>query len=80
MQRLKDEARNWEPIAGVPWRDMPDEEFAAVSAEYDAHFAPDQAGSLARWFEHVPEPAPADASVSRATRDTKAKPASGQEG
>jgi hypothetical protein len=50
--KLKDEAKNWEPIAGVPWRDMPDAEFETVSAAYDEQFS-DQPRSLARWFEHV---------------------------
>lgn len=54
MYKLKPEAANWEPIAGVPWREMSDEEYAAISAQYDAQF-PDQPGSLERWFEHVPD-------------------------
>jgi len=51
MYKLTDEAKNVEPIPGVPWRDMDDAEFKAVSAEYDKQF-PDQPGSLKRWFEH----------------------------
>lgn len=50
---LNDEGKRWQPIAGVPWRDMTDEEFADVSAAYDAQFSPDQAGSLRRFFDHV---------------------------
>lgn len=52
MWKLRAEAERWEPLAGVPWRDMPDAEFAAVSAAYDAGFSPEQAGSLERWFAH----------------------------
>ena len=55
MYKLKREAANYEPIAGVPWRDLTDAEFAAVSAEYDARFSADQHGSLARWFERTKE-------------------------
>lgn len=52
MYKLTPEANNWEPIPGIPWRDLSDEEYAEVSAEYDARF-PDQPGSLKRWFHHV---------------------------
>lgn len=55
MWKLKTEAAQWEPISGVPWRDMTDDEFAAIEAEYDARFSPDQKGSLRRWFEHASE-------------------------
>lgn len=50
--RLKFEARNFEGVPGVPWRDLTDEEFAAASAQIDAQF-PDQPGALARWFDYV---------------------------
>lgn len=52
--KLKEEAKSWEPIAGCPWRDMTDEEFDAVCAEYDKGF-PDQPRSLERWFMHEGE-------------------------
>lgn len=55
MYALRREALSWEPIAGVPWRDMSDEEFAAVEAAYDAQFA--EKGALSRFFEHVVEEA-----------------------
>jgi len=35
MWTLTDAAKDLWPIAGVPWNDMEDEEFEAVSAEYD---------------------------------------------
>ena len=54
MYKLKEEARNWEPIPEVPWRDLTDDEYEAVSAHYDVQF-PDQPGSLKRWFQHVPD-------------------------
>lgn len=39
------------PPPGVgPWREMSDEEFAAVEATYDAQFA--AAGTLRRFFDH----------------------------
>lgn len=53
--RLKPEAAAWEPLPGVPWRDMSDVEYAEVAATYDAQFSPEQRGSLARFFEHVKE-------------------------
>jgi hypothetical protein len=49
--KLKKEGEGMTPIAGVPWRDMEDAEFKAVSDEYDKQF-PDQPGSLKKWFEH----------------------------
>lgn len=49
--KLKEEAKAWEPIPGVPWRDMDDAEFDAVCEEYDKQF-PDQPRSLERWFDH----------------------------
>ena len=52
MWKLKDEAKPWQGIAGIPWRDMDDSEFKAVSDAYDLQFA-DQPHSLKRWFEHV---------------------------
>lgn len=48
--KLKPEAAQWGGPAGVPWRDLSDEEFAEASAQMDAQF-PDQPGSLLRWFE-----------------------------
>lgn len=54
MWRLKAEAKDWSGIAGVPWRDMTDQEFEAVSADYDRQF-PEEPGSLSRWFDHDPE-------------------------
>jgi hypothetical protein len=52
MYKLKAEALKWEPIPGIPWRDMEDEEYKAVCAAYDTNF-PDQPGSLRRWFDYV---------------------------
>lgn len=49
--RLKEEAKAWQPIPGVPWEDMTDEQFDAVCAEYDGQF-PSEPRSLERWFEH----------------------------
>lgn len=34
-----------EPIAGIPWRELSDEEFEAAEAEMDSRF-PDQPGCL----------------------------------
>lgn len=51
MWKLKSEAMNWEPIAGVPWHDMEDDEYEAVCVAYDKQF-PDQPHSLDRWFTH----------------------------
>ena len=56
--RLTERGQRCEPIPGVPWRDMTDEEFAAAAAETDAQF-PDQPGALAGsgFFEYVkPQP------------------------
>ena len=55
MYEIKEEAKQCEGIAGVPWRDMTDAEYKDVSERYDAQF-PDQPGSLSRWFRHVPDP------------------------
>ena len=52
--RLTAEGQACSPIPGVPWRDLTDDEFAAISAAYDAGFPPDQAGSLRRFFERDP--------------------------
>jgi hypothetical protein len=49
--KLKEDAKQWQSIPGVPWRDMEDAEYKAVSDEYDKQF-PDQPGSLKKWFEH----------------------------
>lgn len=50
------ETANLEPIEGVgPWREIADEEFAAIEAEYDARFSPEQAGSLRTRFDHADE-------------------------
>ncbi len=55
---LKDEAKDFEGIAGVPWRDMSDNEFKEVSARYDEQH-PSAPGSLERWFTHtIPAPTP----------------------
>lgn len=51
MWKLKTESKNWQPIPGVPWNDMEDAEFKAVSDEYDKQH--EEKGSLKRWFEHV---------------------------
>ena len=53
MWKLKDEAKVWQGIAGIPWRDMEDDEYKAVSAEYDRQH--EEKGTLKRWFEHVKE-------------------------
>lgn len=66
----KTETASWEPPAGVEWRDYSDEEFAAMSSAYDAGFSPEQAGSLARFFDHVDEGASAKTGKRRATGDT----------
>lgn len=53
MYKLKeDEAKYWDPLPGIPWRDMSDDEFTEVSAEYDKQF-PDDPGSLLKWFHYV---------------------------
>ena len=45
MWKPKAETANWEAPAGVgPWRDLSDEEYAALNKEH---------GGLERWFEHV---------------------------
>ncbi len=49
--KLNKEAKAWSPIPGVPWRDMDDDEFKEVCAEYDKQF-PDAPKSLERWFTH----------------------------
>lgn len=42
-----DETKNWEAPPGVgPWRDLTDEEYAALTAEH---------GDLSRWFDHAKE-------------------------
>ena len=59
MWKLKAEAAHWEPLPGVPWRDLTDSEFQEVSESYDKQFL-DQPGSLLRWFKHIKDtPAPA---------------------
>lgn len=63
MYKLIDDAKEWEPLPGIPWRDLSDDEFAEVSAEYDKQF-PDQPGSLLRWFHYAgPEPKTSEARV-----------------
>lgn len=54
--KLTDVGKRVEPIPGIPWRNMDDEEFAEAVKEMDSRF-PDQKGSLKRssFFEHVPE-------------------------
>jgi hypothetical protein len=47
MWRLTETGLRVEPIPGIPWRSMTDEEFAAAEAEIDARF-PDQPGALRR--------------------------------
>jgi hypothetical protein len=54
--KLKKEAENWQPIPGVPWQDMTDDEYKAVSAEYDKQY--DEKGSLKKYFEHVKDEKP----------------------
>lgn len=60
--RLTAKGLRVEPIAGIPWRELSDEEFEAAEAEMDARF-PDQPGGLQRsgFFEKValsPGPSP----------------------
>ena len=64
------ETANWEAPAGIaPWRELTDEEFSALEAEYDAQFSPDQAGALREWFEQIDE--------AKATKKKAAKSAAG---
>jgi len=63
--KLKAASKDLDPIPGVPWRDMEDDEFAAVSAEYDARFSPEQAGSLGQHFEQDATGAKASAKGAR---------------
>ena len=52
----KPETQDWEPLPGVgPWREVPDDEFAALEADHDARYSEDQKGALRRWFDHVPD-------------------------
>ena len=47
MYKPNEETKNWEAPPGVgPWRDLSDEEFAALQAEH---------GGLERWFDQVKE-------------------------
>ena len=54
MWKLTARAQRAEPIHGVPWRDLTDEEFKAASALMDERF-PGDPGSLERsgFFEKV---------------------------
>lgn len=57
--KLTDKAKGWEPLPGVPWRDMPDEEFREIAKMYsevnggaDHGFGP-RVLHNSGWFEHV---------------------------
>lgn len=52
--KLTKEAQGFEPIPGVPWREMTDEEFRDVAKEYaDNNQFPARALHGSGFFEHV---------------------------
>lgn len=56
--KLTKEAHNWEPLPGVPWHDMSDEEFRdAAKAFSEATGDPARALHGSGFFEHVEEKA-----------------------
>lgn len=67
-----DAAKNWEPLPGIPWRDMDDKEFREVAKSYaaDNGFAA-RALHGSGFFEHVQDEAdgraPADEDEEKTT-------------
>lgn len=48
----KPETASWEaPPPFAPWRELSDEEFERLEAEYDAQF--EEKGAMRRWYDHV---------------------------
>lgn len=52
MWKLTEWAKTRAGVTGVPWRDLSDEEFEGVAAQFEQ-------GALLPYFEHVAEDAPA---------------------
>lgn len=79
MWKLTAKGLRVEPIAGIPWRELSDEEFEAAEAEMDARF-PDQPGCLraSGFFEEgeTPIPQPLSPSTEKGEQE-EASPSTG---
>lgn len=54
MWKLTTAANGWEPLPGIPWRDMTDKEFQDVAKAYaEREFAAPSALAKSGFFEHV---------------------------
>lgn len=51
--KLTDKAKDQEPLPGVPWQDMEDEQFREVAKMYAAQGFSDRALHNSGFFEHV---------------------------
>lgn len=68
MWKLTNEAKAWEPLPGVPWRDMDDNEFRDAAKQYSAQGHPARALHGSGFFEHV-EDKPSAAGAAKAEGD-----------
>ena len=57
MWKLTSKAEGWEPLPGVPWRDMEDDEFREAAKMYASTGFPDRSLHNSGFFEHVEEKA-----------------------
>lgn len=54
--KLTEKAEGMDPIPGVPWRDMEDEEFREIAKDYaERNQFPPRSLHGSGFFEHVPE-------------------------
>lgn len=57
MWKLTNKAKGKQPLPGVPWRDMDDDEFKDVAKMYASQGWPDRALHNSGFFDHVEEKA-----------------------